>query len=90
MQSSFVPNRHYLRRVAQELGLNADRLLIDMNSAAVSDRLRDSRALARIFGFFGTPAMVVGRTLVLGRLPEKEFDALIAREREDGPVPFCG
>ena len=61
----------------------------DMDGAAVSRRLAESAALAGLFGFAGTPALVVGRTVVVGAIGEARLRALIARERRDGPIPAC-
>jgi protein-disulfide isomerase len=61
-----------------------------MASPAVAARIAETRGLARLFGFPGTPSMVVGRTVVTGALDEGRLLALIAREREEGPPPACG
>lgn len=89
MGSAFVPTGAYLRSLAERNGLDPELLVADMTSDAVSRRLADSRGLARLFGFIGTPALVVGRTVVQGAIAEARLRALIDREREEGPPPGC-
>jgi predicted DsbA family dithiol-disulfide isomerase len=89
MGSAFVATEDYLRVMSEDLGVDADRLLADMESPAVARELAESRALAELFAFAGTPALVVGRTVVNGAVSGATLEALIAREREDGPPPAC-
>jgi Protein-disulfide isomerase len=51
--------------------------------------LRTTEAIARIFGFIGTPALVVGRTVVVGAVSEGVIAALVEQERREGPPPVC-
>lgn len=89
MRSSFLPTPAYLRSIAGRVGVDANRLLHDMSGAAVDRALAETRRLAAILGFRGTPGLVVGRTVVTGAIGEAELRALVARERADGPVPIC-
>ena len=63
--------------------------LADMDSDVVSERLRITEAVARIFGFIGTPALVVGRTVIVGTVSENVIAALVEQERREGPLPVC-
>lgn len=89
MRSRFVPTDTYLQDLARRLDIDADLLLADMQSKPVAQKLAVSRGLAALFGLPGTPAMVVGRTLVVGAIDLPTLEALIARERADGPLTFC-
>lgn len=89
MRSGFAPTPGYLRAVATEIGIDPERLLLDMESVEVGEDIADARGLAAIFGFIGTPALVVGRTVVVGSISEEMLRALIARERADGVPPVC-
>ncbi|HET7410585.1 MAG TPA: DsbA family protein [Paracoccaceae bacterium] len=89
MRSSFVPTPAYLRSVSERIGLDADRLLADMQSAAIDRELTETRALAGMFGFRGTPGLVVGRTVVIGAIDEPRLRALVEREIADGPIEAC-
>lgn len=87
--SAFVPTPAYLEAVAADLDLDAPRLLADMESAGVSRRLSESMALAGLFGFAGTPGLVIGRTVLEGDVPQGTLERLIAAERDAGPPPGC-
>lgn len=89
MRGRFVATPEYLEILARDIGVDGDRLLADMESDAVSDRLRNTEAVARIFGFIGTPALVVGRTVVVGTVSEGVIAALVEQERRDGPLRVC-
>jgi len=81
MGTPFVPNDAYLRRIAADAGIDADRLLRDMASDAVTQDLRQTARIAQAFGFYGTPALVVGRTAVLGSVDKRQLRRLIEAER---------
>jgi protein-disulfide isomerase len=86
----FVPTEGFVRDLAARLGLDAARLTADMRSAEVTRAIEDARGLAALFGFFGTPALVVGRTAVMGAVDEATLAALVEAERAAGPPPGCG
>ena len=86
MRSRFQPDANYLTALAQSLDLDAERLLADAASDATADPILTARALAQVFGFIGTPALVVERTAILGRIPVSRLDKLIAVERREGPL----
>lgn len=88
MDSSFVPNPAYLRRLAQDTGIDPDRLIADMDHPGVTRQLAITADLARRFGFFGTPALVIGRTATLGALSDSRLERLIEIERQE-PTPPC-
>ncbi|WOI55853.1 DsbA family protein [Palleronia sp. LCG004] len=75
----------YLEEVAEDLGLAWPELWRTMQSPEVTARLDRSRALSRLFAFVGTPALVVGRTLVQGEIPKRRLSALVELERERRP-----
>ncbi len=83
LQSNFRPTMGFLRDVAAKAGLSVGSFLFDMDSGVVRSRLSRSRAAARTLGIYGTPAMVVGRTMVMGEMSEGDFDRLIALEAAD-------
>ena len=89
VDSPFQPTDGYLRDVAADLGLDADRLLADARGAAVAGEMADSLALLRLFGTVGVPVVVIGRTVVQGALTMDDVARIAARERDPGPVPGC-
>jgi len=85
----FEPTPAYLHDLAQSVGIDPDRFLRDMQGDEVSAQLAGSRALVRLFGFPGTPAFVVGRTVVVGTIRPSALSVLVEAERAIGPPPSC-
>lgn len=89
LRAGLVTDEPYIRAVAEDLGLDPDLLMKDMESLEVHDMLLTSRALAEVFGFIGTPALVVGRTVIIGSVPAGTIRQVVEDEQEfQGPV--CG
>ena len=89
MRSSFVPTEEFLRALAKSIGIEPGKMIADIKSEAVTSRLVASAALASVFQFRGTPALIVGRTVVVGAVSDATLKALISRERADGPLEMC-
>jgi protein-disulfide isomerase len=53
---------------AKRLGLDMDRLTIDMESKEATDTLNESAQLARTIGISGTPGYVIGETVIPGAI----------------------
>lgn len=90
MKTFFRVNPAYLEAISDSIGVDYELMLLDMASADVTRELRESAALARVFSFIGTPAIVVGRTVVQGEISERTLQRLIEQERMDGPLIECG
>lgn len=73
-----VTDMAYVLALAQRTGLDADLLRRDMKSARITAMLQHSRAVADVFGFIGTPAFGVGRTVFMGTLPTSMLRALVS------------
>lgn len=69
--------------VAHSEGLDIDRLKRDMQSAEIEEALRRNHALAQTIGVTGTPAMVIGSTLVPGAVGLERLRALVAQARAE-------
>lgn len=82
-------SRASLAALASGIGIDPARLVTDMYAPTTDRALARSRALARVFGIPGTPALVVGRTFVLGAVGEGTLRRLVERERTDGHAPAC-
>lgn len=72
--------------VAASVGLDPDRLARDMESADVQAELERTRALADLFGFVGTPGLVIGRTVLNGAVERTLLARIIDDEREQPPL----
>lgn len=77
-----VQNMSLIRHLAQNAGLDPDQLLVDMNDPETAERLNLSLAIAARLGLIGTPATVIGRSIVLGILPPAQIAQIIAAEQE--------
>ncbi len=88
MQARFLPTAGYVEDLGRRLGLDQARLLEDMASDWVSATIDENRALAASLGLAGTPALVVGRTIVQGAISRDELERLI--ETESASAPPCG
>ena len=88
MRTPLLAEEASVLRVAADIGLDVDRLARDMASPEVQTDLDRTRALADVFGFVGTPGLVLGRTVLNGAIPY----ALLRRIAEDETsmaVPVC-
>jgi protein-disulfide isomerase len=86
-RARFQPTDAYLAEIGRSLGLDVPRLLADARGEEVARRLSASARAAATLGIGGTPALVVGRTLVTGAISDDRLDALIDRERAEGALP---
>ncbi|SNR69270.1 DsbA family protein [Paracoccus sediminis] len=86
MQMPLVADEGSVLRVAADLGLDTDRLASDMASAEVAAELGRTRALASVFGFIGTPGLVIGRTVLNGAISQSLLRQIIADETSLPPI----
>lgn len=70
-----------IEAAARAQGLDVDRLKKDMNDPAIEARLHANLALAHELGIQGTPALVIGTTLIPGALSEPELEKAVAEAR---------
>jgi len=80
MRTSLVADQRSVLAVAAGVGIDSARLARDMNSAEVQAELDRTRALADVFGFAGTPGLVIGRTVAEGAVPRSLLRRIIADE----------
>ena len=67
--------------LAGRTGLDMKRLRRDMQDPAIEDYLDETRALAQALGIGGTPAFLIGETLVPGIIDSARMKELVAAER---------
>jgi predicted DsbA family dithiol-disulfide isomerase len=89
MKTPFQATPEYIKALADKIGVDYGQLQRDMEGDEVARKLLDSAALAEIFAFIGTPAMVIGRTVVQGEISNKMLKKIIDQERSDGPLIDC-
>ncbi|MDA8585066.1 DsbA family protein [Rhodobacteraceae bacterium] len=63
-------------------GLDPDQLQTDFKGPKVSEILRRNHAMANTLGVWGTPAMAIGKTMIMGDLSRDTLDQLIDIEME--------
>ncbi len=66
---------------ARGVGLDPERLARDMESASVQGRIAANLQLARALGIQGTPALVIGDTLLPGAIDVAELQEAVRAER---------
>jgi len=89
MRSAFQATPEYLSQLSDDIGVDGTQLAADMESTSIAEELENSAALARIFAFVGTPALVIGRTVVQGQISDKMVRQIIELERAEGWGTVC-
>lgn len=77
-------NRANVLDLAKRMGLDVDQLEADMDSRDTEQAIADTYRLAEAIGVGGTPAFVIGDTLVPGAVGRERLMQLIAEAREAG------
>jgi len=75
--------------LAERIGVDHEQLLRDIASDTLTRELQTTAMLARIFGFIGTPAMVIGRTVVMGEISDRQIFSIVELERNEGWTVVC-
>ncbi|MFC0283375.1 DsbA family protein [Camelimonas abortus] len=75
--------------VAREMGLDMDRLAKDAQSDATLEVLKENHALAQLLDVNGTPAFVVGDTVIPGAVGHAALEQVIGSVRKCGKAS-CG
>jgi len=82
MKDSSQPSEASIRATAQSLGLDANKLLADMNSAETTQKIRDNLTLMHDLKLQGTPAFVVGSQLIPGMVDAGQLEDAVADARK--------
>lgn len=80
MRAPMVTDLNYVVRLAESVGLDGQKLVADMQSPGIATTLERSRAIATLFGFYGTPSTVIGRTAFIGAIPAADVKQIIDME----------
>lgn len=89
IRTPFVANDGYIESLADSIGVDHEQLLRDIASETLTRELQTTSILARIFGFVGTPAMVIGRTVVMGQISDRQLFSIVELERNDDWMVVC-
>ncbi len=71
----------HIRRVARAVGVDVDRMMADMESPEIQAMIQRNNDLAQTLQITGTPAFVIGDTLVPGAVDRKTLERLVAQAR---------
>jgi protein-disulfide isomerase len=71
-------------QTALEVGLDTEKLRQDMETPAVLDHIRKTRELGEALSVRGTPAFIIGGTIVPGAIGEDRLADLVAKARTKG------
>lgn len=82
MQTRGALTEEKILSIADDLGLNLDRLRKDMTSPETEAELASNYELAQVLSIRGTPAFVIGDELVPGAINAEQFRALIQQARQ--------
>lgn len=74
-------NETSVLRVAQEIGLDIEKLRKDMEAPEVQEHIDTSMRLTRALGLNGTPSFVIGENLVAGFVERAELEKHVADTR---------
>lgn len=80
VRARLVTDLNYVIKMAESVGLDGTRLVSDMQTPQIAAALDKAKAIAAVFGFYGTPATVIGHTVFLGAIPEADLRQIIAFE----------
>ena len=71
-------------RFAKDAGLDVDRLKLEMKDASIMKAIGSTLDLASALNINGTPAFVIGDTVVPGAVDLKTLRSLVERARKTG------
>jgi protein-disulfide isomerase len=74
-------NETVLRREAERMGLDWPRLRREMDDPAIARKIEANLGLARALDIQGTPALVIGDSIVPGAMDLAQLEAAIAAIR---------
>ena len=69
-------------KTANEIGLDIEKLKIDMNNSQIAKRLNQNREIAKILNLNGTPAFIIGDVIYPGALTKENLKEIIKKVRE--------
>jgi len=86
MRTRMVTDLKFVVVIADAAGLDGQRLVTDMQTQEIASALNMSKAIASVFGFYGTPSTVIGRSVFMGAIPAADVAQIIETELEALPM----
>ena len=80
MRTRLVSDLNLVTSIADSVGLDGQRLVKDMQTPEIATALGTAKAIAAVFGFYGTPSTVIGRTVFMGAIPAADVAQIITAE----------
>ena len=77
-------DQHTVMRIAGEAGVNQAKLAEDIQNPQIAANIRETYGLARRLDISGTPAFIIGDTIVRGFLPYDSLKEIVEEQRERG------
>ena len=86
IRSRLVTDLNLVVAIAESAGLDGPRLAADMQTPEIASALDMSKAIASVFGFYGTPSTVIGRIVFMGAIPAADVAQIIKAELTAVPM----
>ena len=77
-------DQHTVMRLAGEVGVDQAKLAEDIQNPEIAANIRETYGLARRLDISGTPAFIIGDTIVRGYLPYDSLKEIVEDERRQG------
>ena len=77
-------DQHAVMRIAGEAGVDQAKLAEDIQNPQIAANIRETYGLARRLDISGTPAFIIGDTIVRGFLPYDSLKEIVEDERRQG------
>ena len=77
-------DQHTVMRIAGEAGVDQAKLAEDIQNPQIAANIRETYGLARRLDISGTPAFIIGDTIVRGYLPYDALKEIVEEQRERG------
>lgn len=85
-QAGLRGGEKFLKNTAKEIGVDLEKLAIDLNSEKVRSAIEKDIAEARKFGIQGTPGFIINGVPVKGAYPAEHFEQIIEKLKEKGKL----
>ncbi|MCP4074500.1 MAG: DsbA family protein [Hyphomicrobiales bacterium] len=89
MNSRFLTTQAYVKSLAGDQNLDTKKLLKEMYMPEITKALQRNAMLASALGIIGTPALVVGRTIIQGAITKRQLEYLIDLEAATEQSMVC-